>query len=63
MSSGNARGSGLSLLLVMLMILPSFLAIAVVGEQSEREEFVLQRGISESPGFFPLYSGANSSES
>ena len=39
MSSGNAVGSRLSLLLVTLMILPSFLAIAVVGEQSEIEEF------------------------
>ncbi|MGB1461289.1 MAG: S8 family serine peptidase [Candidatus Thalassarchaeaceae archaeon] len=62
MSSGNARGSGLSLLLVMLMILPSFLAIAVVGEQSEREEFGLQRGTIEYPGFFPLDPGAVSSD-
>ena len=62
MSSGNAVGSRLSLLLVTLMILPSFLAIAVVGEQSEIEEFGSQRDTTESPGFFPLDPGSVSSD-
>ena len=35
MSSGNAGGWGLSILLVVLMVLPSFLGIATLGGQSE----------------------------
>ena len=49
MSSDNAGGWGLSILLVVLMVLPSFLSIANLGGQSEVEEYVSRRDTAESP--------------
>ena len=53
MASGNAGGRGLHILLVVLMVLPSFLGIAALRGQSEILEGESRRDTSETPGLQP----------